>query len=97
MSKKNEVYVILENWRHNTGEKGINVSIFSSYEIAKIKYEKLKKDYKVDYEEYRTHDLKFNEVINDRGEYIELEARDENNENYFTITVFREKINEGDV
>lgn len=97
MSKKNEVYVILENWRQDTGEKGINVSLFSNYEIAKKKYQELKRDYTADYEEYRTHDLKFNETINDSGEYIELEARDTDNYNYFNIKVFKEKINEGDV
>lgn len=94
MSNKNNVYVILENWRNDTGEKGINVSLFSNYELAKIKYEELKRDYKIDYEEYRTHGLKFNETINDKGEYIELEAHDEDYYNCFNITVFREKVKE---
>ena len=94
MSSGNTVYVILENWRHDTGEKVINVSLFSNYELAKAKYEELKRNYKIDYEEYHTHDLKFNETINDKGEYIELEAHDTDNYNYFNITVFREKVKE---
>lgn len=96
MSDKESVYVILEDCKYGTGKTERKVTIYSNYAIAKERYEKLKEQYKIYYNEYHTHDLKFNETINDKGEYIELEAGDSYNDNHFNITVFKEKINKGE-
>ena len=67
---KEKVFVVVEDWRINSGESGIETSVFSSYERAKEYYLQLKENYLIDYED---EDLQVEENICDENTYIELE------------------------
>lgn len=86
---KEKVFVIVEDWRINSGESGVETSVFSSYERAKEYYLQLKENYLIDYED---EDLQVEENICDENTYIELEGYNECNADYFCIKVMDKKI-----
>lgn len=87
-SKK--VFVIIEDWRIDSGESGIKISVFSSYEKAKKEYFRLKENYLID---YKSEDLKIEERIEDNNTFIELEGVNECNADYFNIKVIDKILN----
>lgn len=84
-----KVFVIIEDWRINSGESGIEISVFSTYEKAKEEYFRLKENYLIDYE---SEDLKVEERIEDDNTFIELEGTNECNADYFNIKVMDKYI-----
>ena len=85
-----KVFVIIEDWRINSGESGIEISVFSTYEKAKEEYFRLKENYLIDYE---SEDLKVEERIEDNNTFIELEGTNECNADYFNIKVIDKTLN----
>lgn len=83
------VFIIIEDWRINSGESGIEISVFSTYEKAKEEYSIIKKRYLIDYE---SEDLKIEERIDDENNFIELEGTNEYNMDYFNIKIKNKKI-----
>lgn len=86
-SKK--VFVIIEDWRIDSGESGIEISVFSTYKKAKKEYFRLKENYLKDYE---SEDLKIEERIEDDNTFIELEGTNECNADYFNIKVVDKEV-----
>lgn len=87
--EKKKVFVVVEDWRIDSGESGVEISVFSSYEKAKNYYLQLKESYLIDYED---EDLQIEENIYDENTYIELEGRNECNADYFCIKVMDKYI-----
>lgn len=79
-----KVFLILEDWRTNSGESGININIFDNYKKAKKEYFKIKENYLIDYD---NEDLEVQEMIKDDNTFIELEGKSEHNSDYFIIKV----------
>ena len=88
--EKKKVFVVVEDWRIDSGESGVEISVFSSYEKAKNYYLQLKENYLVDYED---EDLQVEENICDENTYIELEGHNECNADYFNIKVIDKILN----
>lgn len=87
---ENKVFVIIEDWRIDSGESGIEISVFSTYEKAKEEYFRLKENYLIDYE---SEDLVVEEQIEDDNTYIELEGINQCNVDYFNIKVVDKILN----
>lgn len=86
---ENKVFIIIEDWRIDSGESGIEISVFSTYKKAKEEYFRLKENYLIDYE---SEDLKVEEIIEDDNTFIELEGTNECNADYFNIKVIDKYI-----
>lgn len=86
----NKVFVIIEDWRIDSGESGIEISVFSTYKKAKEEYFRLKENYLIDYE---SEDLVVEEQIEDDNTYIELEGINQCNADYFNIKVVDKILN----
>ena len=87
---ENKVFIIIEDWRIDSGESGIEISVFSTYKKAKEEYLRLKENYLIDYE---SEDLKVEEIIEDDNTFIELEGTNECNADYFNIKVVDKILN----
>ena len=81
-----KVYVVLEDWRIESGESGIYTSVFSSIDNAKIYFEKLKKRYAEDYETNTRDDSIIYE------EYEVLKVRFEDNADYYKILIEEKEV-----
>lgn len=81
-----KVYVVLEDWKIESGESGIYTSVFSSIDNAKIYFEKLKKRYAEDYETNTRDDSIIYE------EYEVLKVRFEDNADYYKILIEEKEV-----
>ena len=88
--EKKKVFVVVEDWRIDSGESRVEISVFSSYEKAKKEYFRLKENYLID---YKSEDLKIEERIEDNNTFIELEGVNECNADYFNIKVIDKILN----
>lgn len=84
----NKVYIIVENWKLDSGENGIYTSAFSTIEKAEEYFEKLKKRYE---EDYNTNNRKAT-IYENSGE-IEVSFYDDDSDtnDYYNI-IIDEKI-----
>ena len=81
-----KVYIILEDWRINSGESGILTSVFSTLDNAKIYFEKLKNQYAEDYE---TNTRENKEIYESDG-FIEVTFED--NADYYKLLIEEKEI-----
>ena len=89
----NSVFVVMEDWKIDSGESGVYTSVFSSFEKALEYYKHLKERYAIDYEiderkedidtfeEYINEDMKNAKIIvsfNDSFDYYEIDITEKN-------------------
>lgn len=89
----NSVFVVMEDWKIDSGESGIYTSAFSNFKKALEYYEHLKERYAIDYEiderkedidtfeEYINEDMKNAKIIvsfNDSFDYYEIDITEKN-------------------
>ena len=86
--EKNKVYIVVEDWRIDSGESDIYTSVFSTIEKAEKYFEKLKERYAEDYDT-NNRDDKY--VYENSGE---IEVTFEDNYDYYKIVIDEKIIDE---
>lgn len=84
-----KVFVVIEDWRIDSGESGIESSVFSTFEKALEYYNKLKERYKNDYgtqERLEDDETEFDEEVDDKSQYASIEVSFEDYD-YYKIVV----------
>lgn len=81
-----KVYIVLEDWKIDSGESGIYTSVFSTLDNAQKYFKKLKKRYAEDYETNTREDSIFYE------EDGALEIVFEDNADYYKILIEEKEI-----
>lgn len=92
------VFVVLEDWKIDSGESGIFTSIFATFEGALDYYEKLKKDYEIDYDtkerQANNEVYHFSEDINEELKCANIIVSFEDSADYYEIDITEKKVNE---
>lgn len=95
----NKVFVVIEDWRIDSGESGIENSVFSTFEKALEYYNHLKKRYNDDYSINEMNDLddiEINETIDVNSQYASIEVTFCCTDDYYKIWI-DEKIIDSEV
>lgn len=66
------VYVVLENWAIDSGEKGTEVSVYSSFELAYKELLRLKENYEIDFE---TNERRLKDKVYEETETLDFENK----------------------
>lgn len=71
-----KVFVVIEDWRIDSGESGIENSVFSTFEKALDYYNKLKERYESDYntQERLENEGEIDEEIDKENQYASIEV-----------------------
>lgn len=91
-----KVYVVTEDWRIDSGESDIFVSVFSTFEKALLYYEQLKKQYEIDYSiSERQDDIRYsNETINEEFGSANIVVDFEDSADYYEIDISEKEVDE---
>ena len=91
-----KVFVVLEDWRIDSGESGIYNSVFSTFEKAFEYYSRLKRRYEIDYElkSIDKEDYNVDEDINVFDKIASIEVTFDNSYDYYKIWIDEKNINE---
>ena len=91
-----KVFVVLEDWKINSGESGICSSVFSTFEKAFEYYSHLKRRYEIDYEleSIDKEDYNVDENINVFNKIASIEVTFDNSCDYYKIWIDEKNIDE---
>ena len=91
-----KVFVVLEDWRIDSGESGIYSSVFSTFEKAFEYYSHLKRRYEIDYEleSIDKEDYNVDEDINVFDKIASIEVTFDNSDDYYKIWIDEKNIDE---
>ena len=91
-----KVFVVLEDWRIDSGESGIYSSVFSTFEKAFEYYSHLKRRYEIDYEleNINKDDYNVDEDINVFDKIASIEVTFDNSYDYYKIWIDEKNIDE---
>lgn len=89
-------FVVMEDWKIDSGESGIYSSVFSSFEKALKYYNNLKENYEIDYELKDRDEDEFNvdEEINVDSKFASIEVTFNNSCDYYKIWIDEKKVDE---
>ena len=90
------VFVVLEDWKIDSGESGIYNSVFSNFEKAFEYYSHLKRRYEIDYEleSIDKEDYNVDEDINVFDKIASIEVTFDNSCDYYKIWIDEKNIDE---
>ena len=90
-----KVFVVIEDWRIDSGESGIESSVFSTFEKALDYYNKLKERYENDYDTQERleedDEAEFDEEVDEKSQYASIEVSFEDYD-YYKIVVESKEI-----
>ena len=88
-----KIFIVIEDWRRDNGESGIENSVFSTFEKALNYYNKLKERYESDYDtqERLKDEGEFDEKVDKKNQYASIEVAFEDYD-YYKIWVESEII-----
>lgn len=91
-----KVFVVLEDWKIDSGESGIYNSVFSTFEKAFEYYSHLKRRYEIDYEleNIDKEDYNVDEDINVFDKIASIEVTFDNSCDYYKIWIDEKNIDE---
>ena len=91
-----KVFVVLEDWKIDSGESGIYNSVFSTFEKAFEYYSHLKRRYEIDYEleNINKDDYNVDEDINVFDKIASIEVTFDNSCDYYKIWIDEKIIDE---
>lgn len=91
-----KVFVVLEDWRIDSGESGIYSSVFSTFEKAFEYYSHLKRRYEIDYElkSIDKEDYNVDENINVFDKIASIEVTFNSSCDYYKIWIDEKNIDE---
>ena len=91
-----KVFVVLEDWKIDSGESGIYNSVFSTFEKAFEYYSHLKRRYEIDYEleNIDKEDYNIDENINVFDKVASIEVTFDNSCDYYKIWIDEKIIDE---
>ena len=91
-----KVFVVLEDWKIDSGESGIYNSVFSTFEKAFEYYSHLKRRYEIDYEleSIDKEDYNIDENINVFDKVASIEVTFDNSCDYYKIWIDEKIIDE---
>ena len=91
-----KVFVVLEDWKIDSGESGIYNSVFSTFEKAFEYYSHLKRRYEIDYEleNIDKEDYNIDENINVFDKVASIEVTFDNSYDYYKIWIDEKNIDE---
>ena len=91
-----KVFVVLEDWKIDSGESGIYNSVFSTFEKAFEYYSHLKRRYEIDYEleSIDKEDYNIDENINVFDKIASIEVTFDNSCDYYKIWIDEKIIDE---
>lgn len=91
-----KVFVVLEDWKIDSGESGICNSVFSTFEKAFEYYSRLKRRYEIDYEleSIDKDDYNVDEDINVFDKIASIEVTFDNSCDYYKIWIDEKIIDE---
>ena len=91
-----KVFVVLEDWKIDSGESGIYNSVFSTFEKAFEYYSHLKRRYEIDYEleSIDKEDYNVDEDINVFDKVASIEVTFDNSSDYYKIWIDEKIIDE---
>lgn len=91
-----KVFVVLEDWRIDSGESGIYSSVFSTFEKAFEYYSHLKRRYEIDYEleNIDKEDYNVDEDINVFDKIASIEVTFNSSCDYYKIWIDEKNIDE---
>lgn len=91
-----KVFVVLEDWKIDSGESGIYNSVFSTFEKAFEYYSHLKRRYEIDYEleNIDKEDYNVDENINVFDKIASIEVTFDSNCDYYKIWIDEKNIDE---
>ena len=91
-----KVFVVLEDWKIDSGESGIYNSVFSTFEKAFEYYSHLKRRYEIDYEleSIDKDDYNVDEDINVFDKIASIEVTFDNSCDYYKIWIDEKIIDE---
>ena len=91
-----KVFVVLEDWKIDSGESGIYNSVFSTFEKAFEYYSHLKRRYEIDYElEDRDEDEFYvDEEIDVDSKFASIEVTFDDSDDYYKIWIDEKNIDE---
>ena len=89
-------FVVMEDWKIDSGESGIYSSVFSSFEKALKYYNNLKENYEIDYElKDRDEDGFFvDEEIDVSNKIASIEVTFDDSADYYKIWIDEKKVDE---
>ena len=89
-------FVVMEEWTIDSGENGINSSVFSSFEKALRYYNHLKKNYEIDYklEDINEDDFYVDEDIDIDNKFASIEVFFDDSADYYKIWIDEKKVDE---
>lgn len=92
----NSVFVVMEDWKIDSGESGIYTSVFSNFEKALEYYEHLKERYAIDYELADRQDdiYTFEENVDKDKESANIVVSFEDSADYYEIDITKKIIDE---
>lgn len=91
-----KVFIVLEDWKIDSGESGIYNSVFSTFEKAFEYYSRLKRRYEIDYEleNINKDDYNVDEDINVFDKIASIEVTFDNSYDYYKIWIDEKNIDE---
>ena len=91
-----KVFVVLEDWKIDSGESGIYNSVFSTFEKAFEYYSHLKRRYEIDYEleSIDKEDYNVDEDINVFDKVASIEVTFDDSDDYYKIWIDEKIIDE---
>lgn len=91
-----KVFVVLEDWKTDSGESGICNSVFSTFKKAFEYYSHLKRRYEIDYEleSIDKEDYNVDEDINVFDKIASIEVTFDNSCDYYKIWIDEKIIDE---
>ena len=91
-----KVFVVLEDWKIDSGESGIYNSVFSTFEKAFEYYSHLKRRYEIDYEleSIDKEDYNVDEDINVVDKIASIEVTFDSSCDYYKIWIDEKNIDE---
>ena len=89
-------FVVMEDWKIDSGESGIYSSVFSSFEKALKYYNHLKENYEIDYELKDRDEDEFDvdEEINVDSKFASIEVTFDDSADYYKIWIDEKKVDE---
>ena len=91
-----KIFVVLEDWKTDSGESGICNSVFSTFEKALRYYSHLKENCEIDYElEDRDEDEFYvDEEIDVDSKFASIEVTFDDSDDYYKIWIDEKNIDE---
>lgn len=91
-----KVYIVLEDWKIDSGESAIYNSVFSTFEKALKYYNHLKMNYEIDYEtNNRTDEANIVEELDIDKKIADIKVIFKNSADYYKILIEEKEIDIG--